>query len=778
MMMVASSALAAQRVAIDLPAGVLGDAVIRLAEKTNVTIGLVDPALVHLPTPAIRGEISVDVALARLLRGLPARAERIDRDTWRIVALKPVAPAPPSRIARQEATRKPPDKSEAGSPDDIIVTASKTGTRFDRYAGTASLLRGSDLSLGEQGTGSDALVQRLPSVGSTHLGSGRNKLFIRGVADSSFNGPSQAVVGEYLGDVRLNYNAPDPDISLYDVRAVEVIEGPQGTLYGIGALGGVVRIIPEPVDLLRAGGGIALDRAATAHGAKGYDAVGLINLPIVSGTLGLRALAFKTVEGGYIDDVGRRLTNINRTSKDGGRAALDFRPGVWRIEWGLLLQNVKSADGQYSEQGFPRLTRSNRVAQPFDNDYLLTHLTVSRNWGAASFVSANAFVRQRVRSRFDFTPSLAANPRIYDQENHIALFSNETRLSRQDRDGRGWVIGISLLHDEERLTRAIGAPASPTRILGLSNSVTESALFGETGWTLLPHVVATAGARVEYAHLVGQPLDRPARVGQPRRDELALLPSFSLSWQAAQRVMLFARYQEGLRPGGLSVIPGQNGPPTVQRFRGDSLSSIEGGLRLLPDAADWLRASITFSYAHWENIQADLVDMRGLPYTANIGSGHIWGSEASLQWQPVQGLGLSGGLFANDSQLTDAQPAVNGKQSQELPNVPHLGVSGRADFRQPIGDRWEINIIGSARYTGHSRLGPRPNLYILQGNYLLTSASARLGSARWGISVQADNLLDEHDNSFALGDPYGVSAGRQIVPPRPRTIRVGVDAHF
>ena len=404
MMVVASPGLAAPRVAIDLPPGTLGDSVIRLAENAKVTIGLVDPALVRLPTRAIRGQMGVDAALARLLHGLPARAERIDRDSWRIVALKPPAAAAPSPAARREAPRKRADKSESAHGEDIIVTGSKTGTRFDRYAGTASMFRGSELTLGEQGTGSDALVQRLPSVGSTHLGSGRNKLFIRGVADSSFNGPSQAVVGEYLGEVRLNYNAPDPDISLYDVRAVEVIEGPQGTLYGIGALGGVVRIVPEPVDLLHAGGGVALDRAATAHGGDGYDAVGLVNVPIVSGRFGLRAVAFRTVEGGYIDDAGRKLTNINRTGKEGGRATLDFRPGDWRIEWGLLLQNVNSADGQYAEQGFPRLTRSNRVAQPFDNDYLLTHLTVSRNWGAASFVSANAFVRQRVRSRFDFTP--------------------------------------------------------------------------------------------------------------------------------------------------------------------------------------------------------------------------------------------------------------------------------------------------------------------------------------------------------------------------------------
>jgi len=170
--------------------------------------------------------------------------------------------------------------------------------------------------------------------------------------------------------------------------------------------------------------------------------------------------------------------------------------------------------------------------------------------------------------------------------------------------------------------------------------------------------------------------------------------------------------------------------------------------------------------------------MRGLPYTANIGTGRIWGAEASLQWRPVQGVGLSGALFVNDSRLTDAEPAVIGNQSQDLPNVPHLGISGRAELRRPIGGDWEINVAGSLRYTGHSRLGPRPNLYISQGNYLLSNASARLGTARWGFSVQADNLFDEHDNSFALGNPFGVATGQQIVPPRPRTIRVGIDARF
>jgi len=767
-----SPALAAQRLAVDLPATTLGDAAIRLAQSADVTIGITDPALAHLPTRALRGHMRVDQALGRLLKDLPAKAEQVDAAGWRVVAA-PLGRPVTRPVARPEAKPRPsPGES------DVIVTGSKTGTGFDRYAGTASVLSGGDLTLGEQGRGSDALVERLPTFASTHLGSGRNKLFIRGIADSSFNGPSQAVVGEYLGDVRLNYNAPDPDISLYDVRAVEVIEGPQGTLYGVGALGGVVRIVPEPVNMTEREISVGFDWETTAHASNGYDAVGLVNLPILPSVIGLRALAFRTVEGGYIDDAGRGLTNVNRTHKSGGRATLDIRPGAWRVQLGLVLQNIDSADGQYAIRGLAPLTRSTRVAQPFDNDYLLTHLTVARDWGATSFISAGAFVRQRANSVFDFTPAAASNPRIVDQANHIDLFTNETRLSRQDSSGRGWVVGASFLYDKEKLTRAVGMPAAPIRILGLANSVTEGALFGEAGHQILPDLVATAGARLEYAHLVGEPLDRAARVGQPRRDEMAVLPSLSVSWQAAPQWMVFARYQEGLRPGGLSVTPSQSGPPTVERFHGDSLSSIEGGVKMLPDASTRLRAAVTFSYSRWENIQADLVDARGLPYTANIGTGRIWGAEISLQWRPVSDLSLVGALFANQSRLTYAKSGPTLDASQEIPNVPHFGASGRVHFHRQIGWPWEIDLEASGRYTGHSRLGTKPNLYIQQGNYVQSNATVRVGTPRWGLSLQMDNLLDQHGNTFALGNPFGVSAGKQMVPQRPRTIRFGVDVRF
>ncbi|HWI86442.1 MAG TPA: TonB-dependent receptor plug domain-containing protein, partial [Sphingomonas sp.] len=340
------SAAASARMRIDIPAMPLGDALIRLAGQTGSTIGVTDAAVSRLRMRSIRGRMSLASALERLLKGQPARAVQIDAVTWRVVAAAPVA-------ARPVLTRT--ESLPAGA--DIVITAAKTGTSRSRYAGTVLVVTGSELGVGPQGRGTDALVERLPGLNSTHLGSGRNKLFIRGIADSSFNGPSQALVGQYLGDVRLNYNAPDPDLSLYDVDAVEVIEGPQGTLYGAGSLAGVLRIVPRPVNMNAAEASVAAGRSFTSQGAPGSDLVGMVNLPLAPG-VGIRLVAFDDVEGGYIDDVGRGLSDVNRTRKIGGRAAVRVDAGHWRIDFGGVLQNIGTRDGQYAERTLPPLTRS------------------------------------------------------------------------------------------------------------------------------------------------------------------------------------------------------------------------------------------------------------------------------------------------------------------------------------------------------------------------------------------------------------------------------------
>ncbi|MDK2759662.1 MAG: TonB-dependent receptor plug domain-containing protein, partial [Blastomonas fulva] len=217
---------------------------------------------------------------------------------------------------------------------EIIVTASKLDISLDRYAGSAELIDFDGLS-SASGTvrGSDAVIAAVPVMMSTNLGAGRNKLFIRGVADSSFSGPSQATVGQYLGDARLTYNAPDPNLNLYDLARAEVLPGPQGTLYGTGTLGGVVRLIPNLPDASGVAATASAGLSATENGAMGSDAAAMLNVPLVNDRLAVRFVGYRVVDGVYIQYRQLNTDNINRNATYGGRISARYLPGkAWTVD--------------------------------------------------------------------------------------------------------------------------------------------------------------------------------------------------------------------------------------------------------------------------------------------------------------------------------------------------------------------------------------------------------------------------------------------------------------
>lgn len=763
----AQPAVARDLRSFDIRPGRLSDAIVALGVQAGVSIGLSNAAAQNLPVPGVRGRLSVDRALRRLLAGSGFHAVRIDDRSYTIAADRPKAR--PTTVAASAGPATPPL--------DIIVTASKRDVRLHDFPGTIAIVDATAAGLnGNARHGTQAIVDIIPSLSSTHLGPGRNKLIIRGVADSSFTGPTQAIVGQYLGDIRLNYNAPDPDLNLYDMAGVEVLEGPQGTLYGAGSLGGIVRLIPTPPDLAQTAGSIAAGIGKVEGGGPSNDLAGMINLPLRTGRIGLRAIAYRSVDGGYIRDAERGLSRVNRSKAAGGRITLRAQLGDWTIDAGGTLQNMTNRDGQYAERDEPRYTRRSAIAQPFDNDYRLGQIVVTRKWNDITLLSATGIVGQDVDERFDATRPSDTGPRLFHQRSRITLFSSENRLSRQKPDGTGWLIGTSFVSNGERLIRELGAATAPARIAGVRNSVRQIAAYGELSLGLGPLIV-TAGGRLAHSRLAGELLDDGKGRNEPNRSEVEVLPSIALSWRPARRLTTFLRYQEGFRPGGLSVAAGSGGIVS-QRFMGDRIATIEGGARFGHPVRDRFSAALSLSYSDWKHIQADLVDAAGLPITANIGNGRILGIEASLRWLPFTGLWVEAGLFLNDSELTNPSVGFEDAANAELPNIAWTGARGALRYDRPIGGGLSLSLTGSVRYFGHSQLGVGSLLAIEQGNYADTALGVRIGTERFGASIDVTNLFDAARNRFSLGNPFGVMDRLQVTPQIPRTVRIGVDARF
>ncbi|MEG3152373.1 TonB-dependent receptor [Sphingomonas sp. ZT3P38] len=774
---------------VDVPAGRLDRSIRLLSRQSGASIGFRDSRLATQQVKAVRGKFTAAQALERMFLGTRLVARRVAPGTY-LIEYVPVSERSVVRPApRQPAT--PPD--ETITPD-IVVTGSKRGVPLNVYPGGVQIIDGDAVSKADGARGTDAIGARVASVVSTHLGPGRNKLFIRGIADSSFVGPTQATVGQYWGNSRITYSAPDPSLRLYDIRSIEVLEGPQGTLYGAGSLGGVVRVVPRSPDLTTTGGTIWSGAQAVQHGQPGVDGGVIFNVPIVDDRLAFRALAFGSIDGGYIDDTGRGLKNVNDVHTIGGRAALRFAPGNdWTIDLSGVGQRIDGADSQYAERGGDGLTRASNIAQPYQNDYWLGDLVVRKQLGALELTSSLGYAHQYVFEQFegaelgdvaDLTvkPMADAAAAAYVQTDRISMITAETRLARRGPDGTGWVIGLSVLHNVARANRLMDIGPYDIPLTGVRNQVDEQTLYGEASFEPVDRLTLTFGGRLTHSRLSGDSEDVLRTVAfrvdpgaNNARSETRLLPSAALAWRATDRLTLFARYQQGFRPGGIAVRR-----DFVQRFKGDRVATSEAGARYGDGA---FSLSLNASLSRWKDIQADLIDGFGFPTTANVGDGRVLSVGVSGRWQPVHGLSFDASLYLNDTKVTARTLAsfptdLDAGDFERLPNV--ADATGRFGFAYvtPLSAKLDFEVNGFGRYVGKSTLGIGPILGQLQGDYLDTGLEFRVGSAQRAVTLSLTNLLDARGNRFALGSPFLIRDRNQITPLQPRSLRIGFDAAF
>lgn len=776
-----ASPAAAEDMAIDAPAGPVAESAIAIARQTGTSIVIADSAVSRRRAPRISGRMSPREAVQRLARSVNARAVPLRGGAWRIEP----APrqlsrrSPPKKQSRQTAQTQPAVPLPLPAPmPEIVVIASKRDTKLQDLPAQASILTGEELELGGVG-GTERITQRIATVASTYLGSGRNKLFIRGIADSSFTGPTQATVGQYLGDMRLSYNAPDPDLRLSDLERVEVLEGPQGTLYGAGSLGGIIRMVPNSPDLDYASLRGTLGGGLTQGGTGSADAGVMVNIPLIADRAAIRVVADAASEGGYIDKPMLGRDNVNRTEILSGRAMarLQLAPD-WTVDVIGLAQSTRADDSQYTARNGPPYESMARVQEGSAADYRHGQLVVAGQMGTVHLRSTTGIVSQDLEERYDAT-TVEQNERIFTQRNHTNMLAHETRLWRplDDTQTLGWLAGVSLIDNETQLSRSLQQQILRAATPGVVNTVTEATAYGEVSVQLRNGLIASAGARYTTVRLGGGAEDVPLALMIARaevtesRTQSAFLPSLSLVAHPGPSTSLYARYQEGFRPGGLAIEK-----EFVRRFEQDHARAIEFGIRNGRPGRDPFDLAVNLSYTRWEDIQADFIDDFGLPSTANIGDGRVWSISATGGARLAPGLRLSGGLTVNESHIDEPRLLAASRVSH-VPNIARF--SGRAgiEYSYPISRNLDLDARLWASYIGKSRLGMGPELGDLQGDYLDSGATVRLGNPRVGATLAITNLADTVGNRFALGTPFAVMR-EQVTPLRPRSIRLGVDFSF
>lgn len=744
----------------------LATVLLDLAQRTGTEIVSVEPGLAAVQVLPPDPNEPVARALRGVLRGTGYRAIRQGERSYRIV--KAISSPPPQHRILQPSPQS----------GDIIVTASKQRIPLERYPGTITAIVPDSAVLGPAAARDmTAIASATPVLQTTAFGSGRDKIFIRGIADSSFNGATQSATSYYFGDVQLGYSTPEPALALVDMRSVEVMEGPQGTLYGAGAIGGVVRMVPTPVDLARTGGMLSTALGLTERGGPSDALVAAINLPIAKDLAGLRAVGYQSRDGGYIGARAPGRRDINGVTRVGGRLAVRVDPGDgWTIDASGLAQRIAAADGQYADRLSGALTRDSRVAQPYRNSLALARLVATKHWGGGlELLSATSISHYTAADTFDASRRPPAPLTEYRDHRSNRLITQEVRLSRSLDHGASWVVGIAALNNRDAQDRTFGPVASPSDIIAVTNVSSSQSAFAEVTEPVFTHLFVTAGLRATIARVDGTPSVKPragdvVRGRQTRRAD----PTLALAWQVAPHTSLYARYQSGFRTGGLAVARGIG---RVAEFATDDIGMGEIGLRMTRRGATGLALSSALSYARWTDIQADLVDRSGQPYTANIGDAHILAAEVNMDWAPVAGLSLKAAALYTDNRVSGAIADSAPRGDRRLPDTPPFAAHGGVEYGWTLG-RDRVRAAASVDYEGRSVLGVGNYLDIAQGHYAWGSAELGWQHRKVDLSLTIENITDAHANRFAFGNPFSLMNREQVTPMRPRTIRIGASVRF
>jgi len=739
----------------------------RLAAQTGLDITSTESGLAGAIVPGLSGHWAPAEALRRLLVDSGYRAIRVGPNSYRIVR------APPVRAVRRAL---PPQDSPPPS-SEIVVTASKQPISYLHFPGSI-IIAGLGSQRPRSGPARDMrdLVREVPILQSTAFGVGRDKVFVRGIADSSFNGTTQSTTSVYLGDIQIGYSGADPALKLHDIQHVEVMEGPQGTLYGAGSIGGIIRITPNPVDLMDLHARVAGGATATWKSGIGADANAMLNLPVISDRLGVRLVGYRQREGGYIDDPFRRKSDINRTDTIGGRVAMRASPGSgWNVEVGGLLQRIKAQDAPYASIKAPPLAREAVLSQPYSSDIDLGRLVITKDWDSGlQLTSASGIARFHSFDLFDAT-LWPFPPAIYTNDDTNLLITQEGRLSRGLENGNSWLAGFTLLYNSNVQSREIGPINNPTDIIGVTNVTQSASLFGEATFHLWRGISVTAGGRLTRARVDGEPSSTPRNENFVKgRSSLRFDPTIAATAMLTRNLAAFARFQTGYRTGGLAVARGVG---RVADFLPDSIAMGEFGLRLRRSGARGLAGSVATSYARWTNIQADLLDRRGLPYTLNLGTARIFTIEANGDWAPAPRLRANFSFLYTDNHVNGPLAVLTTAVNRRLADTPPFAGHIDVNYSLPIG-RTLVSLGVSGSYIGRSVLGVGDYLDIAQGRDATMGLRAAVETGRLDFSLNVENLLDHAGNRFAFGNPFWLLSRNQIVPYRPRSIRFGIGYGF
>lgn len=686
---------------------------------------------------------------------------------------------------------------------ELLVTARKRPERLDSLPAGVSVVSGQQLVVTNAYDARETAGQ-LVGVLTTNLGPGRDKLLMRGLSDGAFTGRARSTVSTYLDDAPINYNSPDPDLRLVDVEQVETVRGPQGALYGSGALAGVYRIVTNKPDPDHFAAGVSATAASTRGGAPTYEADGYLNAPLAAGRAALRLVAYYDDQGGYLDNVSLRLSNVDSTVRTGGRAALRLElSDTWAADLTLVGQHLSSRDTQYTTLA-ARDQRANQVLEASNNDFAQGAVTLRGELAGADLAATTSYVQHAYSSLYDATQvaiqfDSGATLGVYSEAARIRRLVQDVVLTSAGSSEVSWLVGAYGSMSLERTPSALDILANTGAIpLALAVSqgrlsrvyneerrdhLQELAVYGEATWRFAPGWTLAAGARAFSSHLEvkadisGAP-PTAARVVDETSSFSGVSPKLSLQYEFMDGALVYGLYSEGFRPGGVNTTNFVGIKPSRTTYQPDRLKNFELGAKgRFLDQRLVVRAAAFFDV--WSNIQSDQYRIpSGLAYTANVGDAHVRGLEAEAAYDWGFGLSVQANALYSAPKFLNANPDFANTLGSGLPGAPRISGGLLVRYDRALPGDLTLRLMARASYVGPARLTFDPALSARTDPVIETELLAELVRRRVSGGLFVTNPTDASGNTFAYGNPFTFGQVRQVTPQRPRTVGVRLAATF
>jgi iron complex outermembrane recepter protein len=762
---------------------------------------------------------------------LGIRPEQVEQDPGKSL---PASRETLSAQAETPATAKPIDPADGTANssklaiEEIIVTAGKRGTQNPQDI--AASISAVDTSTLEK-VGADGFEDYLKLFASLHAvnsGPGQSQIIMRGVNSGRVNHnqpQARSLVGLYIDETPVSDTGFNPDVDLFDIDRIEVLRGPQGTLYGASSMSGTIRLITVQPKLDEWGVRLEAGASLTHDGGANHTAKGMINLPIIEDVLAIRGSFNYRDDSGYIDNVETGETDYNDAEATGGHVSV-----LWILHEGFtaklsaLYQDLESngrPDEYVPNAADPRLAGVNGeletrkfFADTFDNEFSSVNLTLTMDvpWGvltsSSSYTEMNRrnFIDDSFRVRAFFGPDLISS---IDSQVDSEDFSQEIRLSTDAGKQLGAVIGLFYQNQERtfdvdqfilepvpafltRLTSRFGPPDSIS-IADSTNELEQIALFGELTWKVTDKLALTGGLRwFDYAVHLSSASTGLVNGGPGHFDgsfeEDGVTPTYIASYRLTDEILFYGSASKGFRVGGVTdgVFPstcdadlsalGWSAPPGG--WKSDELWNFEAGMK-----STWLdgRAVLNTAIYHidWSDIQSVRRLSCGFQFTDNAADLEVDGVDVETAFALSETSVVQFALNYNDARLSRTSDNFGASKGARAPFVPQWIMVGSFDYSRPMAGGNSAFARADIRYTGSSFSefsASNPLLPLIElPAYTTIDLVAGVQFGKWTVSAFAKNITDERVVTNV--DPER-NQPAQFSIARPRTLGARVSLEF